>query len=597
MLADPVMSPPHPNTPVRDTRRDALIRSTLHRAETAAIWILVAGVFVAMRAAIVQIPLERDEGEYAYIAQRLLAGETPYLDQFNQKPPGVFAFYAAAMALGGSTVAALHVLLAIITGLTAVMTGLCLARLGHARAAPWAALAMTVMSASPRLLGPSANTEHFANLGLSAMALACIQYRLRGGRPALIVAGIAAAAACLCKQVALLPACVMLVPMLGTDMHARADARRLRPSESASESRPRLTRLSALGWTMLGAGIVVAPLIVFFVSRGAWSAFVDAVLLHNLDYIRRNSWSEAALALGRAAGRQWPCLAPAGILAVLAMLSGRKDESGATRIAAMWLAAAGAAAAISFNFYDHYSIFLLPPLSMLAGLGVVRVTSATRNPAGLRVGVALGAVLALAVAPVFADRSFWRAASAEDRARILYGQNLVVEGRHIGEYLRRESAAGDRVLILGSEPQILYYAGLRSVTRYTIMYPLFGPYADAGRRQGEVIASIESAPPDWILDVQVWSSRTPHAGRPLDLERKVGALVLDERRYRLVGVAIPREREQRYDLRFGEELALLGDRAVRAASGGVLIYRRVASVQAGGKRVESDGKSELSGDE
>lgn len=558
MLADPVMSPPHPNTPVRDTGRDALIRSTLHRAETAAIWILVAGVFVAMRAAIVQIPLERDEGEYAYIAQRLLAGETPYLDQFNQKPPGVFAFYAAAMALGGSTVAALHVLLAIITGLTAVMTGLCLSRSGHARAAPWAALAMTVMSASPRVLGPSANTEHFANLGLSAMALACIQSRLRGGRPALIVAGIAAAAACLCKQVALLPACVMLVPMLGTDMHARADARRLRPSESASESRPRLTRLSALGWTMLGAGIVVAPLIVFFVSRGAWSAFVDAVLLHNLDYIRRNSWSEAALALGRAAG---------------------------------------AAAAISFNFYDHYSIFLLPPLSMLAGLGVVRVTSATRNPAGLRVGVALGAVLALAVAPVFADRSFWRAASAEDRARILYGQNLVVEGRHIGEYLRRESAAGDRVLILGSEPQILYYAGLRSVTRYTIMYPLFGPYADAGRRQGEVIASIESAPPDWILDVQVWSSRTPHAGRPLDLERKVGALVLDERRYRLVGVAIPREREQRYDLRFGEELALLGDRAVRAASGGVLIYRRVASVQAGGKRVESDGKSELSGDE
>ncbi|MCG3130510.1 MAG: hypothetical protein FLDDKLPJ_01272 [Phycisphaerae bacterium] len=597
MLADEVMPPPHPNTPARETGPGAPARSASHRAEIAAIWFLAAAVFVTTRAAIVEIPLERDEGEYAYIAQRLLAGETPYLDQFNQKPPGVFVFYAAGMALGGPTVAALHVLLAIITGLTVVMTGMCLARLGHARAAPWAALALAVMSASPRVLGPSANTEHFANVCLSALAVACVQFRIRGGRPALIVAGAAGAAACLCKQVALLPACAILVLMLGTGVRAGADAGRSRPGESASESRSGVTRLSALGWTALGAAAVVAPVIVFFVSRGAWSAFVDAVLLHNLDYVRRNTWSEAAWALGRAAGRQWPCLAPAGILAAPAMLPGRRDESGATRIAATWLAAAGAAAAISFNFYDHYSIFLLPPLSMLAGLGVVRVASAARNQTVLRVGAALGGVIALAVGPAYADRSFWRASSAEERARILYGQNLVVEGRRIGEHLRRESAAEDRVLILGSEPQILYYAGLRSATRYTIMYPLFGPYADAASRQGEVIASIESAPPDWVLDVQVWSSRTPHAGRPLDLERKVGALILDERRYRLVGVAIPREREQRYDLRFGEDLALLGDRAVRAASGGVLIYRRVASVQAGGKRVGSGGEPGLSDDE
>jgi hypothetical protein len=45
-------------------------------------------------------------------------------------------------------------------------------------------------------------------------------------------------------------------------------------------------------------------------------------------------------------------------------------------------------------------------------------------------------------------------------------------------------------------------------------------------------------------------------------------------RYRLFGAAIPRANEKRYDLRFGEDLALLGDRAARAAQGGVLIYRR-----------------------
>ena len=47
--------------------------------------------FAALRTPLLAVPLERDEGEYAYIAQRMLAAELPYRDAFDQKPPGVFA--------------------------------------------------------------------------------------------------------------------------------------------------------------------------------------------------------------------------------------------------------------------------------------------------------------------------------------------------------------------------------------------------------------------------------------------------------------------------------------------------------------------------
>ncbi len=46
---------------------------------------LVILLSVVLRAGIVSIPLERDEGEYAYIAQRWLAGDVPYRDAFDQK--------------------------------------------------------------------------------------------------------------------------------------------------------------------------------------------------------------------------------------------------------------------------------------------------------------------------------------------------------------------------------------------------------------------------------------------------------------------------------------------------------------------------------
>ena len=50
-------------------------------------FVVAAVVFVGVRAAYLDVPLERDEGEYAYIAQRALLGEVPYRDAFDQKPP------------------------------------------------------------------------------------------------------------------------------------------------------------------------------------------------------------------------------------------------------------------------------------------------------------------------------------------------------------------------------------------------------------------------------------------------------------------------------------------------------------------------------
>src|SRR5437667_5710815 len=84
-----------------------------HRA-----WILVGLtvllVFV-VRVRLREMPLERDEGEYAYAGQLMLQGIPPYKEAYNMKLPGTYAAYAVIMALFGQSASAIHFGLALVS--------------------------------------------------------------------------------------------------------------------------------------------------------------------------------------------------------------------------------------------------------------------------------------------------------------------------------------------------------------------------------------------------------------------------------------------------------------------------------------------------
>src|SRR5438105_14308698 len=81
-------------------------------------WILVglALLFVVVvRVRLREMPLERDEGEYAYAGQLMLQGIPPYKEAYNMKLPGTYAAYALIMALFGQTPSAIHLGLALLS--------------------------------------------------------------------------------------------------------------------------------------------------------------------------------------------------------------------------------------------------------------------------------------------------------------------------------------------------------------------------------------------------------------------------------------------------------------------------------------------------
>jgi len=78
-------------------------------------------VVAVVRLRLLNFPLERDEGEYAYAGQLMLQGIPPYQLAYNMKFPGTYAAYAAIMALFGQTPAGIHFGVLCLTTLTALM--------------------------------------------------------------------------------------------------------------------------------------------------------------------------------------------------------------------------------------------------------------------------------------------------------------------------------------------------------------------------------------------------------------------------------------------------------------------------------------------
>ena len=83
--------------------------------------VFAALIFVAVvRFRVAEVPLERDEGEYAYAGQLILAGVPPYEFAYNMKFPGTYYAYAAILAIFGQTPWGIHVGLLLVNAATMI---------------------------------------------------------------------------------------------------------------------------------------------------------------------------------------------------------------------------------------------------------------------------------------------------------------------------------------------------------------------------------------------------------------------------------------------------------------------------------------------
>jgi hypothetical protein len=482
------------------------------RKASAAVIVLAVVVFVALRIPSATIPLERDEGAYALMAQRTLAGDVPYRDVWDHKPPGVYVAYLPAVALFGASPVAIHGTAYLADLISALFLFLLVRRLAGPVAAAFSVFVFSVLATEPTWLATAANTEHF----MVPFIVASAWFLYEGVRSARVafwfIAGALAASACWVKPVAT-PHFILL---------ALIAAHRARLDSSSLRAVPRKAAWFSLG-VLSVSGAVVGGLF----ALGAWPSFVACVLTYNREYSIALPYSDRFQLLVSALTEQAPALWSIGALALVSLADLRKDRRAIT--IGLWVAliTAGLGVGIGGRFYPHYFLQLGPPMAAAAGIGAAIVLGACqRTFKDLSVPVAASLVAALLAAPsTIYHAHFFFVASPAEKARQMYGGNPFDVSEEIARYVARVTHRDDSVLVFGSEPQILLIAGRRSATRYVCFYPVMSEAPVAIDRQREAWAEIGQAHPRAILITNVATSLLEGPATPPYLRERVADLL------------------------------------------------------------------------
>jgi hypothetical protein len=130
-------------------------------------WLVLLAVLLFVgfiRVRLLEMPLERDEGEYAYAGQLILQGIPPYELAYNMKLPGTYYAYALGMAVFGQTPFGIHLMLLLVNSLTCVFVFLLGRKLFGVTAGLVACASFALMSVSPAVLGMAAHATQFVVL-------------------------------------------------------------------------------------------------------------------------------------------------------------------------------------------------------------------------------------------------------------------------------------------------------------------------------------------------------------------------------------------------------------------------------------------------
>jgi hypothetical protein len=447
----------------------------------------VFSAYVRLRVA--DVPLERDEGEYAYAGQLILEGLPPYELAYNMKFPGTYYAYAAILALFGHTPWGIHVGLMLVNAASILLVFAIGRRLlGDAPAAA-ASVSFAFLSLDRWIYGVFAHATHFVVLTALVGMWLLLRAIENGRRSWFLGSGVLLGASLLMKQhaVAFLPFAAAFVFW-----------RETRESRTAGWASAR--RIGAMG---LGAALPVAAVALLLLAHGVWGRFWFWTIRYATAYASEVGLSNALPNLGEGFKAVTPVNLTFWVVAGLGLVAlwTTRWEPGARVFVTGWLVASFLAMCPGFYFRQHYFILVLPAVAWLCGVAVESLRQLLGRTFSPRVsaGVAV-AMLAFAIGLyVTKEREYLFSMDTRELSRSTYGSNPFIEAVAIGKYIRERTDDNDRIAVLGSEPEIYFYAGRKSATGYIYTYALMEPQPFASRMQAEMIQEIEAAHPRFLV--------------------------------------------------------------------------------------------------
>ena len=368
-------------------------------------------------------PFERDEGEYAYGAWIITQGVFPYKDTFLQKPPLIIYTYLLGEIIAPGTLWFPRLLAVIFT----VATAWFLAKIAQekiSRQAFWPVMFLYPLLAwSPINSGLAANTEIFMLLPLSVLLW----------KKNAFLSGTMAALALLYKPICLyVVAGVLMIRIINTVGRWRY--------------------LWQCGLGFMGVTVLVMLPVVL---TGVWGDFWEQVVVFNALYAKQ--WGMSLMPMFTNLKTMGQSFWGVYLLLLVGIFLLKKNRVWYLYLLLGFLA-------VFQTTIRHYYLLLIPFATLIS------VDMIFDLPVKKHIRVFCSGVLLLTILwPIRQQFSL----TPPELSRWIYGDvNPFVESPKIAEELVKITDEKDCVFVAGSEPQILYYAGRNSCTKFNITYPL-----------------------------------------------------------------------------------------------------------------------------
>jgi hypothetical protein len=442
------------------------------------------------------VPLERDEGEYAYAGQLLLQDIAPYDQIYNMKLPGIYVAYAVIMAIFGQSCSGIHLGLLVINAVTILLVFILAKYLTNSFTAVFAAAAFAVLSLAPSVQGIFANAEHFVILFVIAGILLLVRAIDRNSFLLLVAASLLLGIGFLMKQHG-----IAFIVFAG--LYLLFSQLRYRPFEL----KPFLLRV---GLFIIGAMLPFGITCLILWCVGVFEKFWFWTFVYAREYISvvpvSHGWELLKTQMSDIAGSAVFIWILAGI-GLLTLFIEKKIRNRIPFIAG-FLLFSFLSTCPGFYFREHYFILLLPAIALLSGVGLFGIRQVLKGQKAM-IGKNLIAVLLGLVAifyTLYQQKDFLLVQDPVVASRMTYSFNPFPESLKIAEYIKANSSSDDTIAVLGSEPQIFFYANRRSASNYVYAYPLMEPHPYALQMQKEIIQQIEAAKPKFLIFVNVYLS-------------------------------------------------------------------------------------------
>lgn len=481
---------------IEEARNDRYKRHAGKRVLFYSALLLLTLFFVSgIRHRTLSVPFERDEGEYAYAARLVLQGIPPFKEVYNLKMPGIYFAYAGIMALFGESVEAVHLGLILVTVCSSLLLFWLLCLLYGPLVGYVGALFLLILPLAPRIQGLPANAEHFVLLPALAGIL-MVMAGINRHRYALYACG-----------------AFLLGLALMTKQHAFGFFLfGLCYSIYELAVREEFSKRQKVSWGFLFifSGMIPFGLTIAYV---AYHHVGDRFWFWTLSY----AWKYAT-AIPPVEGIAWfgraltkfvipaaPLLWIFSLLGLLCLPWFKTSPSG-KYFAAGFLLASLAAISPGFHFRPHYFILLLPSAGLLAGICFEfmreRLGALCRGRIRHLPEVVVVCVIGAGVAQsLYLSRDALFFMTPVQIIRSTYRMNPFAESVEIGKFIEARSSAEDKIAVIGSEPQIYFYAKRKAATGFMYVYPLVENHEYALRMQKEMIAQIEEAMPKYMVFV------------------------------------------------------------------------------------------------